>query len=264
MAVIEPDAPPTEPAGLSGSPHPVLAAPVAVRPSMSVPEQESIFVIAIDGPSGTGKSTVSRKVASALGAGYLDTGAMYRIVTLAVLNAGIDPDDADAVANLLANLDFESPTDPNQQVHRLNGEDVGRAIRSTAVTTAVSPVSANPAVRDWLKSRQQKLAYSGRMVVEGRDIGTVITPDAPLKIYLTASEEIRASRRHGEVKATASAQADLAAVRAAIAHRDNYDSTRMHAPLQAAEDAIVLDSTDLDIAQCVEAVLVLAGERGIR
>ncbi len=156
------------------------------------------FVIAIDGPSGTGKSTVARKVAASLGAGYLDTGAMYRIVTLAVLDADIDPYDDDAVAGLLERLTFVSPTDPDAQQHLLDGTDVGGAIRTAEVTSAVSPVSANPAVRAWLKGRQQELAAAGRMVVEGRDIGTVITPDATLKIYLTADERVRALRRHSD------------------------------------------------------------------
>ncbi|MEO5831830.1 MAG: (d)CMP kinase [Nakamurella sp.] len=220
------------------------------------------FVIAIDGPSGTGKSTVARRVAASLGAGYLDTGAMYRIVTLAVLAAGIDPHDEDAVAGLLETLSFVSPTDPDAQVHELGGRDVGGAIRRADVTSAVSPVSANPAVRAWLKGRQQELAAAGRMVVEGRDIGTVITPDANLKIYLTADEEIRAARRHTD--SAARLGADLATIRASLAVRDAYDSTRTHAPLTAAADAVVLDSTDLEIAQTVEAVLTLAAERGIR
>ncbi len=227
------------------------------------------FVIAIDGPSGTGKSTVARHVATALSAGYLDTGAMYRIVTLAVLDAGIDPADDAAVGGILATLDFDSPTDPADQSHQLSGRDVGSAIRSTEVTTAVSPVSANPAVRAWLKGRQQQLARAGRMVVEGRDIGTVITPDAPLKIYLTADESIRASRRHGEIvdqRPSGSAEQHehaLTAVREALARRDAYDSAREHAPLTAASDAVVLDSTHLEIAETVEAVLVLAAQRGI-
>ncbi len=220
------------------------------------------FVIAIDGPSGTGKSTVARRVAATLDAGYLDTGAMYRIVTLAVLQAGVDPYDDAAVAELLQRLDFTSPTDPHAQRHELAGADVGSAIRSAEVTTAVSPVSANPAVRSWLKGRQQRLAAAGRMVVEGRDIGTVITPDATLKIYLTADEEVRAARRHTDTAARHGA--DLATVRASLARRDAHDSTRTHAPLMAAADAVVLDSTDLEIEQTVEAVLTLAAERGIR
>lgn len=220
------------------------------------------FVIAIDGPSGTGKSTVARRVAATLGAGYLDTGAMYRIVTLAVLHAGVDPYDDAAVAGLLDRLDFTSPTDPDAQRHELDGADVGGAIRSTEVTTAVSPVSANPAVRHWLKGRQQRLAAAGRMVVEGRDIGTVITPDATLKVYLTADEEVRAARRHTDTAARHGA--DLATVRASLARRDAHDANRTHAPLMAAPDAVVLDSTDLEIDQTVEAVLTLAAERGIR
>jgi len=222
----------------------------------------SDFVIAIDGPSGTGKSTVARKVAASLGAGYLDTGAMYRIVTLAVLNAGIDPYDDEAVARLLDTLTFVSPTDPDAQQHLLAGSDVGGAIRTAAVTSAVSPVSANPAVRAWLKGRQQELAAAGRMVVEGRDIGTVITPDATLKIYLTADERVRALRRHADTAARTTG--DVETVRASLALRDAHDANRTHAPLMAAADAVVLDSTDLEISQTVEAVLTLAAERGIR
>ncbi len=225
------------------------------------------FVVAIDGPSGTGKSTVARKVAQALHAGYLDTGAMYRIVTLAVLNAQIDPADDAAVAALLSRLSFVSPIDPAAQSHLLDGVDVGAAIRSAAVTTAVSPVSANKAVREWLKDRQRSLANSGRMVVEGRDIGTVIAPDATLKVYLTASAEVRAGRRHGERRSAgdhpAVAAADLAAVKESLVRRDHHDSSRAHAPLMAAEDAVLLDSSHLNLAQAVEAVLALAADRGI-
>ncbi|RIJ77576.1 (d)CMP kinase [Nakamurella silvestris] len=222
----------------------------------------SSFVIAIDGPSGTGKSTVSRRVAAALGAGYLDTGAMYRIVTLAVLNAGVDPADDEAVAALLPTLTFASPTDPVAQNHELDGVDVGQAIRSHEVTAAVSPVSANPAVRLWLKERQQELAHSGRMVVEGRDIGTVIAPGADLKIYLTADEGVRAARRHRDYAPGAGAlQVD--AVQTALAARDRFDSTRAHAPLRAAEDSVEVDSTHFEIEDTVAAILRLAGERGI-
>jgi len=226
----------------------------------------SSFVIAIDGPSGTGKSTVSRRVAAALDAGYLDTGAMYRIVTLAVLNAGVDPSDDEAVAALLPTLTFESPTDPLAQEHRLDGEDVGQAIRSHEVTAAVSPVSANPAVRSWLKERQQTLAHSGRMVVEGRDIGTVIAPAAELKVYLTADEAVRAARRHRDYAPGAASVAEsvqVEAVQTALAARDRFDSNRAHAPLRAAEDSVEVDSTHFEIEDTVAAILRLAGERGI-
>lgn len=228
----------------------------------------SSFVIAIDGPSGTGKSTVSRRVAAALGAGYLDTGAMYRIVTLAVLQAEIDPSDDEAVAGLLPSLVFESPTDPSAQDHLLDGADVGQTIRSQEVTAAVSPVSANPAVRHWLKDRQQTLARSGRMVVEGRDIGTVIAPDADLKIYLTADEAVRAARRHrdyapGTASSGVNAALQVDAVQTALAARDKFDSTRAHAPLRAADDSIAVDSTYFEIEDTVAAILKLAGEKGI-
>jgi cytidylate kinase len=234
------------------------------------------FVIAIDGPSGTGKSTVSRRVAELLHAGYLDTGAMYRIVTLHMLRSGVDPDDAAAVADRLAGLEFGSPIDPGRQRHLLAGDDVTARIRDADVTIAVTPVSANPAVRRFLLERQRTLARSGRMVVEGRDIGTVIVPDAPLKIYLTADAGERARRRfrqtvgvrpHGSAEVVGSAdsevEAALAAVAADLHRRDNSDSTRQHAPLQAADDAVVIDSSALGVDETVAAVMELAAARGI-
>jgi cytidylate kinase len=251
------------------------------------------FVIAIDGPAGTGKSTIARRVAVALGAGYLDTGAMYRIVSLAVLDAGIDPTDPAGVAELLPRLTFDTATDPAGQRHVLAGRDVSDEIRGQDVTVAVTPVSANPAVRAWLLGRQRELAYSGRMVVEGRDIGTVVTPDAPLKIYLTADATERARRRHrqntvragvpagrtgdsrdpldasagnsdGNPDDSGSAAADLAAVALDLHRRDSHDSTRQHAPLQAAQDAVIIDSSELAVNETVECVLTLASQRGIR
>ena len=228
------------------------------------------FVIAIDGPAGTGKSTVSRRVAQALDAGYLDTGAMYRIVTLAVLKASVDPTDDDAVAALLADLSFDSPINAGPQRHSLAGSDVATEIRGPAVTRAVTPVSANPAVRSWLLDRQRLLARSGRMVVEGRDIGTVVVPDADLKIYLTADAAERARRRHRQNAALVGGPAgdggaaDLAAVATDLHRRDSKDSSRTHAPLQAAPDAVVVDSSELAVEETVARVLALAAERGIR
>jgi len=222
------------------------------------------FVIAIDGPAGTGKSTIARRVAQALDAGYLDTGAMYRIVTLAVLRGQVDPHDDAAVAALLPGLVFDSPTNAGAQQHQLGGSSVTTEIRGPAVTLAVTPVSANPAVRAFLLDRQRILARSGRMVVEGRDIGTVVVPDADLKIYLTADAAERARRRHrqngslGGVPAT-----DLAAVATDLHRRDSKDSSRAHAPLQAAADAVVVDSSELAVEETVARVLTLAAERGI-
>lgn len=233
------------------------------------------FVIAVDGPSGTGKSTVSRRVAAELGAGYLDTGAMYRIVALAVLQAEIDPADDDAVANLLPRLTFDSPTQPEAQDHRLGDTVVTADIRGQQVTLAVTPVAANPAVRTWLLERQQRLARSGRMVVEGRDIGTVVAPDAELKIYLTADPAERARRRHRQNRSAVTdpgapassdhdpAVHDLAAVALDLERRDTHDSNREHAPLQVAPDAVVIDSSTHTLAQTVGEILELARRRGI-
>lgn len=227
------------------------------------------FVIAIDGPSGTGKSTVARRVATALHAGYLDTGAMYRLITLAVLDTGIDPADDAAVAALVGSLTFDSPTDPAGQQHTLAGRSVTREIRGPQVTRAVTPVSANPAVREFLAGRQRRLARSGRMVVEGRDIGTVIVPDAELKVYLTADAQERARRRFEQdggrsAGAAASTVApDITAVAHDLARRDDADSSREHAPLQAAADAVVIDSSRMELPETVATVLRLAAERGI-
>lgn len=222
------------------------------------------FVIAIDGPAGTGKSTVARRVAQALDAGYLDTGAMYRIVTLAVLKASIDPVDEAAVAALLPDLAFDSPTNAGRQRHSLLGVDVSTEIRGPSVTLAVTPVSANPAVRAWLLDRQRLLARSGRMVVEGRDIGTVVVPDADLKVFLTADADERARRRHRQNAALVGGPGpDLAAVATDLQRRDTKDASRTHAPLQAAADAVVVDSSELAVEETVARVLALAAERGI-
>ncbi len=224
------------------------------------------FVIAIDGPAGTGKSTIARRVALALRAGYLDTGALYRIVTLGVLDAGVDPADDAAVAALLPAIELAPPIDPDDQRHRLGGRDVTAEIRGPAVTLAVTPVSANPAVRQFLLDRQRTLARSGRMVVEGRDIGTVIAPDAPLKIFLTADAEVRAQRRHRQNQNRSGAgdlAVDVQDVALDLRRRDVHDSSRAHAPLQAAADAVVIDSSDMGIDEAVAAVLELAARRGI-
>ncbi|WP_420120878.1 (d)CMP kinase [Nakamurella sp.] len=230
----------------------------------SGPDRSRSFVIAIDGPAGTGKSTVARRVAQALDAGYLDTGAMYRIVTLAVLRSSVEPTDEAAVAGLLPGLVFDSPTNAGRQRHSLDGVDVGTEIRGPAVTLAVTPVSANPAVRGWLLDRQRRLARSGRMVVEGRDIGTVVVPDADLKIYRTADADERARRRQRQSAALVGGSGpDLAAVATDLQRRDSKDASRTHAPLQAAADAIVVDSSSLAIEETVAHVLGLAAERGI-
>lgn len=203
------------------------------------------LVIAIDGPAGTGKSTVARGLASALGASYLDTGAMYRIVTLAALRAGVDLADPDAIADAVADVELAVGHDPGEDRSFLAGEDVSTEIRGAAVTTAVSAVSAVPAVRARLVELQRALAGGAHdVVVEGRDIGTVVLPDADVKIFLTASAEERARRRNDQNVANGLAD-DYDAVLADVKRRDHLDSTRPVSPLRAAHDAAVVDTSDM-------------------
>jgi CMP/dCMP kinase len=207
--------------------------------------------VAVDGPAGTGKSSVSRGLARIIGARYLDTGAMYRIATLAVLRAGIDTADPDAVAAVVEDVDLGVGFDPDADRSFLGGEDVSAEIRGDEVTRAVSAVSAVPAVRTLLVARQRELADgSGSVVVEGRDIGTVVLPDAEVKIFLTASAEERARRRNDQNLANG-LPGDYDTVLADVRRRDHLDSTRAVSPLRAAEDAIVVDSSDMTEAQVV-------------
>jgi cytidylate kinase len=222
--------------------------------------------ITLDGPSGTGKSSVARAVAARLGAAYLDTGAMYRAATVAVLDAGVDPVDAEAVARVVAAATIEVGTEADVEVVRVDGVDVARRIRGAEVTRAVSPVSAVPAVRRQLVDQQRSLvAAADAVVVEGRDIGTVVLPDATVKIYLTAAPEVRAERRAGQLGLRDAAE--IAALAEDLRRRDEYDSSRDDSPLRPAADAIVVDSTDLDreavVARVVELAVsaVGAGER---
>jgi cytidylate kinase len=213
--------------------------------------------ITLDGPSGTGKSSVARAVAAHLGAAYLDTGAMYRAATVAVLDAGIDPDDADAVARVVADATIEVGTTAGEELVQVNGIDVAVRIRGAEVTRAVSAVSAVPAVRRQLVDQQRALvAAADAVVVEGRDIGTVVLPDATVKIYLTAAPEVRAERRADQLGLTTAGE--IAELAADLRRRDEYDSSRADSPLRPAADAIVVDSTDLDRAAVVATVVELA------
>jgi cytidylate kinase len=215
--------------------------------------------ITLDGPSGTGKSSVARDVARKLGAAYLDTGAMYRAATVAVLDAGVSLDDKIAVARAVSEAVIEVRTDARREVVRVDGVDVRERIRGAEVTRAVSPVSAVPAVRRLLVARQRDLvAAADAVVVEGRDIGTVVLPDATLKIYLTASPEVRAQRRAGQLGVRDPAK--VAALAQDLRRRDDYDSRRADSPLRPAEDAIIVDSTDLDRAAVVQRILELASD----
>jgi cytidylate kinase len=200
-------------------------------------------------------------LARALGARYLDTGAMYRIVTLAVLRAGVDPDDADAVASIASNVQMSVSYDPEGDRSYLEGEDVSAEIRGDEVTRAVSAVSSVPAVRTRLVELQRAMAGGpGNVVVEGRDIGTVVLPDAPLKIFLTASAETRARRRNDQNVASGLTD-DYDGVLADVRRRDHLDSTRQVSPLRAADDAVVVDTSDMTESQVIAHLLELAKQR---
>lgn len=223
----------------------------------------SSLVVAMDGPSGTGKSTVSKRLAQLLGAAYLDTGAMYRVATLHVLRAGADLSDpaAIAAAAATASLPWSIGTDPEAEDIRLAGEDVREIIRGAEVTGAVSAVSAVPAVRRTLVVAQQRLGRdAGHIVVEGRDIGTVVFPDADVKIYLTASAEARAQRRNQQNIAEGRGD-NYEAVLAAVQRRDHLDSTRAVSPLRAADDAIVVDTSEMDIDEVIAALAAVVAEQ---
>ncbi|MCU1668489.1 MAG: Cytidylate kinase [Blastococcus sp.] len=213
--------------------------------------------ISLDGPSGTGKSSVARAVAARLGASYLDTGAMYRAATVAVLDAGVDPEDADAVARVVAAARIEVGTTAGTELVRVDGVDVAKRIRGAEVTRVVSPVSAVPAVRRQLVDQQRSLvAEADAVVVEGRDIGTVVLPEATLKIYLTAAPEVRAQRRAGQLGIRDAAE--VAELTKDLRRRDEYDSSRADSPLRPAADAVIVDSTKLDRRAVVDRVVALA------
>ena len=218
-------------------------------------------VVALDGPAGTGKSSVSRGLARALGARYLDTGAMYRMVTLAVLRAGIDPTDAEAVGQIASTVRMSENYDPDGDRYFLDGEDVSSEIRGDEVTRNVSAVSSVAAVRARLVELQRSMADGpGSVVVEGRDIGTVVLPDAPVKLFLTASAETRARRRNDQ-NIAAGLPDDYEVVLADVRRRDHLDSTRPVSPLRAAADAVVVDTSDMTEAQVIDHVLELIKQR---
>ena len=210
-------------------------------------DEARALIVAMDGPSGTGKSSVSRRLATRLGARYLDTGAMYRVATLHVLRSEVDLDDSAAIISAVADLPLTIGTDPEAEQILLDGEDVSEEIRGAAVTQAVSAVSAVAEVRAQLVALQRELTGSaGRIVVEGRDIGTVVLPGADVKIYLTASAEARAQRRNAQNIAEGRGD-DYEGVLADVQRRDNLDSTRKASPLRPADDSVLVDTSDLGI-----------------
>jgi cytidylate kinase len=223
-------------------------------------------VVALDGPSGTGKSTVAKRLAGALHARYLDTGAMYRAVTLAVLDAGIDPADSAAVAALAPTVDLVIGTDPAAPTVQLGGADVAAEIRTQRITSSVSAIAGVPSVRTVLIDAQRKiiadaLDADGGIVVEGRDIGSVVAPDAGLKVYLDASPEARAKRRTRQDTA-AGRLATVDETRADVDRRDGIDARTT--PLRPATDAIELDTTDLDVNGVLAALLSMVDDRDLR
>lgn len=218
-----------------------------------------MFHIAIDGPAGAGKSSIARAASAKLGYLYVDTGALYRTVALGVLRAGLQPSEAEDIVALLPTLSVTLKFVDGEQRVFLNGEDVSEDIRLPEVSGAASTVSAIPAVREFLFELQQSLARENNVLMDGRDIGTVVLPNAELKIFLTASPEERARRRYEQLKDKSGTSFEE--VLKDINLRDYNDSHREVAPLKQAEDAVLLDTTDLSFDEVVEAILQLTKER---
>ncbi|MFQ7476704.1 (d)CMP kinase [Anaerotignum sp.] len=218
------------------------------------------FAVAVDGPAGSGKSTVAKEIAKALGILYIDTGAMYRTVGMACLKKGIDPADEGAVVASLDDLDMKIFPEAGGQRILLDGEDITSSIRTEEIGKAASGVAAYQKVREKLVEIQQGLAKEQSVIMDGRDIGTKVLPDAEVKIYLDASVEERAKRRVGELEAQGKT-ADLEIIREEIAHRDYQDMHRENSPLCRAEDAVNVDTTGLDIPAVTEKLLALIAEK---
>ena len=219
------------------------------------------YAIAIDGPSGAGKSSLARRCASRFGFLYVDTGAIYRTVGLAAFRQGIDRRDEAAVSAMLPELEIRMAyNEQGEQRMYLNGEDVSAAIRMPEISLCASDVSALPAVRAYLLEMQRKMAREHNVIMDGRDIGTVVLPDAELKIFLTASAEARAERRLKELAAKG-VEADFASVLRDIRYRDEQDSSRAAAPLRPARDSVTVDTTEIDFAGSEELLCRLIREK---
>ena len=218
--------------------------------------------IAIDGPAGAGKSTVARRAAEKLGFIYVDTGAMYRAIALYLIRQGIAPEEKEAIAEECAGADVSITYQNGEQVVSLNGENVNGLIRTDEVTRMSSAASAVPAVRARLLDLQRGLAARHDVLMDGRDIGTCILPDADVKIFLTASTAVRAKRRFDELTAKGDTSETLESVETKIIKRDEDDRNREISPLREAEDAVHLDTSDMTIEQAVEAVLSICRQKG--
>jgi CMP/dCMP kinase len=218
------------------------------------------MIVTIDGPAGAGKSSTARRVAEKLGFRYLDTGAMYRAVTLAVLERGADPKDAAACGAIAAALKLDLPADGTVL---LNGRDVASEIRTERVTARVSEVAAHPSVREAMTRLQRDVGSAGDLVCEGRDMGDVVFPDAALKVWLDAPADVRAERRRKELEA-AGERLSRGELVARMSERDRKDATRAAAPAKKAADAIVVDTGGLRLDQVVDAIAELAERKGVR
>ncbi len=219
-----------------------------------LPDRKLHFNIAIDGPSGAGKSTLAKMIAASLGIPYVDTGAIYRTVGYAVRERGIDPDDAEAVASMLPSVRVKADFTGGVQQMILDGRPLGELIRNHEISSYASKVSAHPAVRAFLLEMQRDIARKNSVVMDGRDIGTVILPDAEVKIFLSAGDECRARRRFDELRASGSG-ITFEKVLSDIRERDRRDSSRDTAPLRPADDAVLLDNTLLDAEATLRAAL---------
>ncbi len=219
-----------------------------------------IYQIAIDGPAGSGKSTLAKGVAKKLGIMYLDTGAMYRTCAVAAIKAGVDPKDNDSVSKLIESMKLEVKFIDGVQHMILNGEDVTAILRTPDVSKAASDISALPVVRTSMVNMQRDIAKSETFVLDGRDIGSNVLPDAKYKFFVTASAEVRAQRRLLEDKEKGNSTQTFEEVLADIKYRDLQDSTREFAPLIKTEDAILIDTSNITIEQTLEALLSKVNE----
>lgn len=214
------------------------------------------YSIAIDGPAGAGKSTIAKRIAKEKGFIYVDTGAMYRAMAFYLIQKGIKPSETEKISEACKEADITISYENGEQVVWLNGENVNPYLRTEEVGNMASASSVNKDVRIKLVELQQKLAKTNKVVMDGRDIGTCVLPEADVKVYLTASSKVRAKRRYEEL-VNKGVSCDINAIEADIVERDKRDMTREMSPLRQAEDAVLLDSSDMDVNQVVEAILAM-------
>ncbi len=222
---------------------------------------EKVFAVAIDGPAGAGKSTIAKELSKKLGVIYVDTGAMYRAMALFLIRQGIKSSETEEISKKCEEADISISFENGQQVVTLNGENVNGLIRTEEVGNMASASSPNPDVRKKLVALQRKLASEKSVVMDGRDIGTVVLPNAKVKIYLTASSAVRAKRRYDELTAKGES-CDIEKIEADIIERDHRDMTREISPLRQADDAVLVDTSDMSIAEVQETLLNICREKG--